>query len=227
MDFFSRLEQSTADAQRHVVDAPVFAAVREGRFDRQSYIWFLHQAYHHVKHTVPLMMACGGRLGPEYEWVREALVHYIDDEYGHQEWILNDLEACGVDRQSVINSQPDSNIELMVAWLYDSIQRGNPMSFFGMVHVLEGTSVRVATGTGEIVQKTLGLPPKAFSYLFSHGALDQEHFVFFQNLMNRVTEPADQAAIIHAANMIYRLYGGMLHRIPLLSESREVRHAVA
>ena len=36
--------------------------------------------------------------------------------------------------------------ELMVAYAYDTIARGNPVGFFGMVHVLEGTSVsRVAT----------------------------------------------------------------------------------
>ena len=67
MTFFSSLDRLTAEAQRQVTQAPVFEAVQQGRFNRDSYIWFLTQAYHHVKHTVPLMMACGACLGPNYE----------------------------------------------------------------------------------------------------------------------------------------------------------------
>jgi hypothetical protein len=36
-------------------------------------------------------------------------------------------------------------IELMVAYLYDLIARGNPVGLFGMVNVLEGTSIALAT----------------------------------------------------------------------------------
>ncbi len=106
-------------------------AIREGRFDLEGYTWFLTQAYHHVKHTVPLMMACGGRLPERLEFVRKALVEYIEEEYGHHEWILNDLEACGEDKEAIRHGQPDTSIELMVAYLYDRIQRGgNPAAFF-------------------------------------------------------------------------------------------------
>lgn len=227
MTFFDTLQKSTEDNRAHVMQAPVFEAVRQGRFDRHSYTWFLTQAYHHVKHTVPLMMACAARLRQDQEWIRKALVHYIDDEYGHEQWILNDLAACGVDPKQASESTPDANIQLMVAWLYHQIDRGNPLAFFGMVHVLEGTSIAVATQTGQVVQKVLGLPKSAFSYLFSHGALDLEHFEFFKGLMEQITDPADQKAIIDSAAMVYRLYGNMLHSIPLLAEEGARHHAVA
>ena len=63
------------------------------------------------------------------------------------------------------------------------------------------------------IKSGLGLPPQAMSYLSSHGALDQEHLKFFESLMNRVENPADQAAIIHAARVVYRLYGEMLYNL--------------
>jgi hypothetical protein len=37
-------------------------------------------------------------------------------------------------------------------------QRGNPLGFFGMVHVLEGTSVSLALLAADAIQKPLGLP---------------------------------------------------------------------
>ncbi|MFO8142118.1 MAG: AMP-binding protein [Marinobacter sp.] len=227
MAFFDRLQSETAQARAHVTDAPVVDAIRDGRFSLEGYTWFLTQAYHHVKHTVPLMMACGGRLPERLEDVRKALVEYIDEEYGHHEWILNDLEACSEDKTAIRQGQPDTSIELMVAYLYDRIQRGNPAAFFGMVQVLEGTSVELATPLAAAIQKQLGLPEEAFSYLYSHGALDQDHFEFFRNLMNSITDPDDQQAIIDSARMVYRLYGDMLHNIPLPAKRKEPRHEAA
>lgn len=227
MAFFDRLQQETTEARAHVTGAPVVRAIAEGRFSLEAYTWFLTQAYHHVKHTVPLMMACGARLPERMEFVRKALVEYIEEEYGHHEWILNDIEACGADKERVRNGQPDLSIELMVSYLYDQINRGNPAAFFGMVQVLEGTSIELATPLGEQIQQLLGLPNQAFSYLYSHGALDQEHFEFFRNLMNGITEPDDQQAIIDAARVVYRLYGDMLHSIPLPADRKEQNHEAA
>lgn len=225
MSFFDRLQTRTEAARQHVTQAPVITAVANGQFDLDSYTWFLTQAYHHVKHTVPLMMACGARLPDRLEFVRKALVEYIAEEYGHQEWILNDLEACGLDKSLIRTSEPDLSISLMVAYLYDQINRGNPAAFFGMVQVLEGTSIELATPLGQAIQQRLQLPDAAFSYLYSHGALDQAHFAFFRNLMDKMTEPSDQQAIVDAAGVVYRLYGDMLHHIPL-GAVEDKHHAV-
>ena len=62
----------------------------------------------------------------------------------------------------------------MVSYAYDTIQRGNPVGFFGMVLVLEGTSVALATRAANSIQTSLDLPRNAFSYLLSHGDLDIE-----------------------------------------------------
>ncbi|PFG10335.1 AMP-binding protein [Marinobacter sp. LV10MA510-1] len=227
MAFFDRLQQETAQARAHVSGAPVVKAIGEGCFSLESYTWFLTQAFHHVKHTVPLMMACGAKLPSRMEFVRKALVEYIDEEYGHDEWILNDLDACNADKEAIRTGKPDVSIELMVAYLYDQINRGNPAAFFGMVQVLEGTSVELATPLAEQIQKLLGLPNQAFSYLYSHGALDQDHFEFFRNLMDGITDPADQQAIIDSARVVYRLYGDMLHSIPLPVTRKEKQHEAA
>ncbi|MEZ5504663.1 MAG: hypothetical protein R3F38_01220 [Gammaproteobacteria bacterium] len=53
MGFFQQLQQQTEAARQRVMTAPVLTAVPEGRFDVQGYRYFLEQAYHHVKHTVP------------------------------------------------------------------------------------------------------------------------------------------------------------------------------
>ncbi|HFQ4972605.1 TPA: TenA family transcriptional regulator [Vibrio vulnificus] len=215
--FFDQLKQHTLTAQQEMLQAPVIGQVMSGAISKSLYIAFLTQAYHHVKHTVPLLMACGGRLPGQYEWVREALAEYIDEEKGHQEWILNDIRACGGDAIAVKNNLGEGKagraIELMVAYLYHHIDRHNPLALFGMVWVLEGTSVGIGGQMAQQIQRTLQLPSEAMSYLTSHSVLDQSHLQFFERLMNQITDPNDQQVIIDSANMVFSLYGEMLRSL--------------
>lgn len=167
-----------------------------------------------MRHTVPLMMACGARLPLRLEWLRKAVCEYIEDEYGHEQWVLDDIEACGGDRDEVRNGRPSLPIELMVSFLYDLIARDNPVGLFGMVNVLEGTSIALATHAAGSIRQRLGLPETAFSYLSSHGSLDVEHMQTYRRLMNTLDDPADQAAVIHASKVVYRLYTDMFRGLP-------------
>ena len=215
MTFFHTLQDRTAAERDHLLTAPVLQLAVDGKLSLETYIAFLTQAYHHVKHTVPLLMACGARLPERLEWLRSAIAEYIEEELGHQEWILNDLAACGADPEAVRHGQPALATELMVAYVYDRIARHNPVSFFGMVNVLEGTSIALATRAAGTIRSSLGLPPEAFSYLNSHGSLDLEHMDFFATLMNRLDEDDDRAAVVHTARVVYRLYGDIFRGLPL------------
>jgi pyrroloquinoline quinone (PQQ) biosynthesis protein C len=214
-NFFDQLQTATQSARESMLAIPQLVRGAQGNISRDAYIAFLTQAYHHVKHTVPLLMACGSRLPMEKEWLREAIGDYIDEETGHQEWILNDLRACGTDPEQVRCGIPHPATELMVAYAYDTISRGNPVGFFGMVFVLEGTSIQLATRAAGAIADALGLPEKAFSYLSSHGSLDIGHMEFFESLMNRLEVASDQQAVIHTASMMYRLYGDVFRSLPL------------
>jgi hypothetical protein len=176
-----------------------------------------------VHHTVPLLAACRDRLPARLVWLRTALDEYIDEERGHDEWILSDIAACGFDPEPVRHGAPGFATDVMVAYAYDTIARGNPLGFFGMVHVLEGTSVALALTVADCIQAGLGLPAEAFSYLRSHGVLDREHTAQFALLMDRLEDAGDQAAVIHAANMFYRLYGDVFRDLPMPQRSARRR----
>jgi hypothetical protein len=101
----------------------------------------------------------------------------------------------------------------MVSYAYDSVRRVSPLCFFGMVLVLEGTSIALAEQAASKIAGTLQLPRKAFTYLNSHGALDQDHIKFFESLMDKITDPADQALIIHSAKRFFHLYGDVFRSL--------------
>jgi hypothetical protein len=102
----------------------------------------------------------------------------------------------------------------MVAYAYHQIDRVNPLAFFGMVHVLEDTSVAVATNAAAAIRDALNLPASAFTYLTSHGSLDIEHVEQFQTLMNKLDDRGDQLAVIKGAAAIYRLYAEVFRSLP-------------
>jgi len=206
-DFFDELTAATEAARRELLTIPFIVDGAAGRLGLSSYTAFLTQAYHHVKHTTPLLMACGARVPGEMEWLRDAMAHYIEEELGHQEWILADLAACGVDPEQVRHSEPAPAAEIMVAYAYDLIARRSPVGFLGMVLVLEGTSVRLALDAADRIQAGLALPDAAFTYLRSHGSLDQDHMRFYQRLVNRLESEEDRSFVIHTARIFYRLYG--------------------
>jgi pyrroloquinoline quinone (PQQ) biosynthesis protein C len=215
MNFQEILSERTAEQREYLLASPIIQRALSGDVTRPLYVAFLTQAYHHVRHTVPLMMAAGAALTERLAWLQPELVHYLEEEQGHEQWILNDIEAAGGDRAAAAQSQPDLATDAMVAFAYDMVRRRNPVGFFGMVHVLEGTSVALALRAADQVQSALGLPTRAFTYLRSHGTLDQEHVRHLGGILNRLDCSEDREAVVRCAQAIYWLYGNMFRRLDL------------
>ena len=213
MAFFDELQQRTAAERAELLSIPAIADCLAGRVTRTRYVAFLRQAYHHVKHTVPLLMACGSRLPEDRAALRAAVTQYIAEEQGHEAWILEDLRACNDDPEAARSAAPAPATELLVAYVYDYIARVNPAGMLGMVHVLEGTSSALATRAAHAIARALALPASALRYLSSHGSLDQEHVRFFANTVNGLAAQ-DQEHVVHVARRVYRLYGDMFRELP-------------
>lgn len=225
MNFHDELLQATERERTELLTIPFIRDGAAGRLMRTDYVAFLSQAYHHVKHTLPLLMACGAKLPERLEWLRAGMGEYVKEETGHQEWILDDIRACGADADAVRRGSPDLPAELLVAYAYDVIARVNPVGFLGMVLVLEGTSTAVAGRAAEALERALRLPPAAFTYLNSHGTLDIGHVRFFASLVNRLEDERDRATLIHCAKVFYRLYGDVFRALDarrLAARGREI-----
>ena len=65
MAFFDDLTAATAEECQALYAVPLIQDGAHGRISRETYIAYLTQAYHHVKHTVPLLMAAASRLPDE------------------------------------------------------------------------------------------------------------------------------------------------------------------
>jgi pyrroloquinoline quinone (PQQ) biosynthesis protein C len=210
---FDELTERTAPDRAQLQAIPVIAGALRGEVTRELYLDFLTQAYHHVRHTVPLLMGVGSRLPARHTWLQKQVVHYLEEELGHDEWILSDIAAAGGDALAVRDGAPSIETDAMIAYAYDTVMRRNPVAFFGMVYVLEGTSVALALNAADAIQRTLSLPNKAFTYLRSHGSLDQQHIGDLQSIVDRIDALTDLPAVVTCARAMFRLYGDVFRSL--------------
>lgn len=213
MSFYDKLQSETAPDRNALVSIPLIKTTLQKGATREVYIDFLTQAYHHVKHTFPLLAFAAARTQDEaYE---DALVEYMEEERGHEKWILNDIRAMGGDADAVRTGKPGQACQVMVGYTYYAIEWISPYAMLGSVHVLEGISTMLADKAADAIQNSLTFPGKAgFSYLRSHGALDIEHVAFFKELVDVIPAQA-RPIIIDTSKIIYRLYGDIFRELSL------------
>ncbi len=212
MLFYDRLTSETEKERNGFTAIPLIGeAVRSGAA-RELYVDFLTQAYHHVKHTFAELAFAASRTTDEK--YQDALFEYMEEERGHEKWILNDIEAMGGNAASVRDGTPGIACQVMVGYTYYAIEWISPYAMLGSVHVLEGMSTLLADKAADAIQRALGRRDKeGFSYLRSHGALDIEHVAFFKTVVNGIADTKTQQIVIDASKIFYRLYGDIYHEL--------------
>ena len=210
--FYDRLIAATEWERNGFISIPLISEALRTGASRDLYLDFLTQAYHHVRHTFPLLAFASARATDEA--YQDALVEYMEEERGHEKWILNDIQAMGGDADAVRDGKPGIACQVMVGYSYYAIEWVSPYAMLGSVHVLEGMSTLLADKAADAIQRSLAHRGEdGFSYLRSHGALDVEHVAFFKQLVNSLACPRAQQIVIDASKVFYRLYGDVYHEL--------------
>lgn len=221
MSFYDRLTMATAREREAFLSIPLVSHATQNGTSRGMYLAFLEQAYHHVSHTFRLLALAASRTDDER--YQDALVEYMEEERGHEKWILNDIRDLGGDPDLVRFGQAGAPCRIMVGYAYYAIEHVSPYAMLGSVHVLEGMSVMLADKLADAMKSRLGLAGEnGFSYLRSHGSLDIEHVAFFRTLIDGFSDPETQNLIIEQSRIFYRLYGGIFEE---LGANPELRNA--
>jgi len=215
MTFYQKLLDDTQAERQDFQSIRLIQHTVQQGVTPELYAAYLEQAYHHVRFTVPLLeLARDTCLAQGDESYIDALNEYIEEESGHDEWILEDIKALGADSEAVRHGQGGFACRVMIGYAHYAIEHISPYALLGMVHVLEGMSVVLADKAAGSIAKSFGdNPPNAFSYLTSHGALDIEHIQFFENLANGLNNPEIEDIIIAAAKDFYVLFGNMFREL--------------
>jgi len=144
---------------------------------RQRFICYMFQTYHYVSFACPLMQ----RLLANQDRLPTAMVRYLEqnlvEEAGHEQWVLDDLERLGFERNRVRRSRPMRQTASLVGSQYFWIEKAEPAACFGYMFTLERTAATPELHRAGITKLSdrLGIGMEALSNFTRHGELDFEH----------------------------------------------------
>lgn len=211
--FYDRLVAEVEAERGAFLALPIIQAAIRGDFSKEAYIGYLSEAFHHVRHTLPLIETVRSRVAPNRRALIVALSNYSLERKGYEKWILQDIKNAGGDADKVRDGEPAGATEALLTYMYNYVTHENPIGFFGMLFIVEITGSELAGRTVEQFMATLDLPRNCFSYLLAHASEDLNNLDFFKTLMAQITDPSEQEAIIQVAKHVYGLYSDVFQSI--------------
>lgn len=199
LPFFADLVTRTDEARREFeTNAVVLDAVAHG-MTIERYRKLLLELYHVVWHFNPVCAAAASRVPDAQRQVRYFLYEHMHEESGHEEWVMNDLEAVGVGQADTRAYQPSVHTLALTGYNYWSADRRHPCSVLGMMYVLEViASVYGGTFSSAIRESLLLQGDRGVSFISSHATMDMEHMAMLRKLLNTVDDDATREAIVES-----------------------------
>src|SRR5689334_17145590 len=124
--FFIELVSRTDEARRSFETNPKVLDIVANGLPLDRYRRLLHELYQVVRHRNPICPGAASRLRDDHRDVRYYLYEHMHDEAGHEQWVLNDLEAMGVPRAAAFDYQPSHWLLGLMGYNYWSAERRHP-----------------------------------------------------------------------------------------------------
>jgi len=211
MSFFITLVELTDENRRGLETIPKIHSMLHHGLTLAEYRAFLHDLYHIVWHFCPVMAAAAARCDERFRGVRFDLYERIEEEKGHDAWVLEDIEAMGGDVRAARETPPSPPAQAMIAFNYYASERVHPCSVLGMLYMLEVVSSVYGGKVSESIAGALGREVAAggFKFLSSHATLDVDHMAKLNRLVKTIEDPAAQSAIVNATQVNFHQFGGL------------------
>src|SRR5258708_27367992 len=176
-----------------------------------EYRGFIHVLYHIVWHFCPVMSAAAARCDDRFRDVRYDLYERIEEEKGHDSWVLEYIEALGGDVRAVRETPPSPPAQAMIAFNYYASDRVHPCSVLGMLYMLEVVSSVYGGRVSDSIARTLGRNVDAggFRFLSSHATMDVEHMAKLNRLLKTIDDPDAQECIVNSTRVNFYQFGCM------------------
>jgi pyrroloquinoline quinone (PQQ) biosynthesis protein C len=211
MSFFITLVEMTDANRRELETVPKVNSMIHHGLSLAEYKAFLHDLYHIVWHFCPVMAAAAARCSDRFREVRYDLYDRIEEEKGHETWVLEDIEAIGGDVASARAHPPSAPVQAMIAFNYFGAERVHPCSVLGMLYMLEVVSSVYGGRVSDSIARTLGRNVDAggFRFLSSHATMDVDHMAKLNKLVKKINDPDAQESIVNSTRVNFYQFGRM------------------
>jgi pyrroloquinoline quinone (PQQ) biosynthesis protein C len=212
--FFMELVSRTDEARREFESNSKVLDIVANGLSVERYRKFLLELYHVVWNFNPVCAVAASRLTDEHREVRYFLYEHMEEEKGHEGWVLNDLEAVGVSSDISLKYAPSKTILGMNGYNYWAAERRHPCSALGMVYALEVVaSVYGGPLTSAISESLLLEDERGISFISSHATMDAEHMAELRVILNKINDEAAQEAIVESTEFNFHQFGRVIEAI--------------
>ena len=213
MSFFITLVEMTDASRRDLELIPKVHSMINHGLTLAEYRGFLHDLYHIVWHFCPVMSAAAARCDDRFRDVRYDLYERIEEEKGHDSWVLEDIEALGGDVRAVRETPPSPPAQAMIAFNYYASDRVHPCSVLGMLYMLEVVSSVYGGRVSDSIARALGrnVGDGGFKFLSSHATMDLDHMAKLNRLVKTIDDAGAQNAIVNATRVNFHQFGQLFH----------------
>lgn len=214
LPFFIDLVARTDEARRAFETSPKVLDIVGNGMSLERYRKFLLELYHVVWHFNPVCAAAASRIDDSHKLVRYFLYEHMHEEKGHEQWVLNDLEAVGVTAKDALGYEPSRLILAFVGYNYWAADRKHPLSVLGMVYALEVVaSVYGGPMTAAIKESLLLEADRGISFVSSHSELDAQHMAELRVVLNGIHDDAAKHAIVESVGVNFDQFARILEAI--------------
>jgi pyrroloquinoline quinone (PQQ) biosynthesis protein C len=209
MSFFITLVESSDASRRSIEASPRVQQMMHKGLALPEYLAFLRDLYHIVWHFCPIMAAAAARCGDPLRTVRYELYERIEEEKGHEDWVLDDISSLGGDVRGRDVAAPSAPVQAMIGFNYYAAERVHPCSVLGMLYVLEVIASVYGGKVADSIARATGREASAggFRFLSSHATMDADHMAKLNVLLKTIEDPAAQAAVINSTRVNFHQFG--------------------
>lgn len=199
MPFFADLVMRTDEARRGFeTNGVVLDAVAKG-MSLERYRALLLELYHVVWHFNPVCAAAASRVPDSLRQVRYYLYEHMHEESGHEQWVLNDLEAVGVSPEQTAAHVPMPDTLAINGYNYWAADRRDPCSVLGMMYALEVIASVYGGPFSSAIRESLLLEgERGVSFISSHATMDAEHMASLRTILNTIGDVPAREAIVES-----------------------------
>ncbi len=211
MTFSSELVALT-EGHLQLIDArPSLQAMLEGRLSKSDYAQFLVRLYPLVSNFCPIMAAAAGHCADRAPGLRGFLYEHVQEERGHEQMVLNDLQALGWSTEQVPTMRPTAAVQAILSFNYHGIAYEHPACVLGLVYVLELMSSLYGGKVATAISNKLDLPlSSGFTFLESHASLDEDHMAALRLLLQHPDCLGASDSILNSVDVNFQLFALVL-----------------
>ena len=212
--FFLDLVERTDEARREFEAGSNVLDIVANGLPLDRYRKLLLELYHVVWHFNPTCAAAACRMTDQHRQVRYFLYDHMNEEKGHEEWVLNDLAVVGVSSETARQYSPTQVMLGLNGYNYWSADRRHPCSVLGMIYTLEVVaSVYGGQMTAAISDSLLLQGDRGISFISSHATMDAEHMAELRIVLNQVIDVEARDAIVESTLFNFQQFGKVLEGV--------------